>query len=137
MSILQILILHMSTPHISILHISTLHISIFLFFSSSIAPLVSDHQTLTRDNTSLTQRQNRDISEPHLRTESSEPVVNFDIINERTKESPRVHVPITLCLVILTSYICGGGVLFSLWEQWNFLDGKNSHFLPPIPTQSV
>lgn len=79
-------------------------------------------QTLVRDNT-LTQRQNRDLLEPHLRMESSEPAINFDVINER-KESPRVHVPITLCLLILTSYICGGGALFSIWEGWNYLDGS-------------
>lgn len=75
---------------------------------------------LNRDNTNLFQRQsNRDLSD----MDSSEPVFNFDVINERSKESARVHVPITLCLVILTSYVCGGGVLFSLWEGWNFLDG--------------
>ncbi|CAG2104187.1 unnamed protein product [Medioppia subpectinata] len=61
-----------------------------------------------------------DSSQEKLFTESA---FNFNVINERTKESSRVHVPITLCLVLLTSYVCGGGVLFSLWEGWNFLDG--------------
>ena len=88
--------------------------------SSSLGPLGGD-QALNRDNPNLFQRQsNRDFPE----MDSSEPVFNFDIINEtRTKESARVHVPITLCLIILTSYVCGGGALFSIWEGWNFLDG--------------
>uniref|UniRef100_T1ITT6 Potassium channel domain-containing protein n=1 Tax=Strigamia maritima TaxID=126957 RepID=T1ITT6_STRMM len=34
-----------------------------------------------------------------------------------------VTVPITLCLLILVLYICGGGWLFSEWEEWYFLDG--------------
>ncbi|CAG2163016.1 unnamed protein product [Oppiella nova] len=78
-------------------------------------------QTLTRDNASLFQRQSNrgDLSDGAI-TESA---FNFNVVNERTKESTRVHVPITLCLVLLTSYVCGGGVLFSLWEGWNFLDG--------------
>lgn len=36
----------------------------------------------------------------------------------------RVHVPITLCLMILASYVCGGGALFAIWEDWNYLDGS-------------
>ena len=44
-------------------------------------------------------------------------------VNSKTKEDP-VHVPITLCLLILASYVCGGGALFSIWEKWNYLDGS-------------
>ncbi|OTF70807.1 hypothetical protein BLA29_008259 [Euroglyphus maynei] len=40
------------------------------------------------------------------------------------RENNRVHVPITLCLLILTGYVCGGGLLFSIWENWNYLDGS-------------
>ncbi|XP_076344207.1 TWiK family of potassium channels protein 7-like [Tachypleus tridentatus] len=36
---------------------------------------------------------------------------------------PRANVPITLCLALITGYICGGAFLFSLWEGWNYLDG--------------
>ncbi|KAJ6216810.1 hypothetical protein RDWZM_007967 [Blomia tropicalis] len=48
--------------------------------------------------------------------------LSFELSN-KSKET-RVHVPITLCLLILTSYVCGGGALFSLWENWNYLDGS-------------
>ncbi|GFR29779.1 hypothetical protein TNCT_423161, partial [Trichonephila clavata] len=44
------------------------------------------------------------------------------VSNYRTK--PRVTVPITLCLVIIAGYICGGAALFSVWEGWDYLDGS-------------
>ncbi|CAM1320978.1 KCNK18 (predicted) [Pycnogonum litorale] len=37
---------------------------------------------------------------------------------------PRESVPITLCLVILVTYISAGAALFSLWEGWDYLDGS-------------
>nr|XP_037268536.1 potassium channel subfamily K member 18-like [Rhipicephalus microplus] len=40
------------------------------------------------------------------------------------EERPRVTVPILLCMTIIGSYICGGAVLFSVWEDWNYLDGS-------------
>lgn len=69
------------------------------------------------------------IIDPNLQMESSNLVHHsspeFNIINEKTmKEQVRVHVPITLCIAILASYVCGGGILFSLWEGWDYLDGS-------------
>ncbi|KAH7960043.1 hypothetical protein HPB49_016626 [Dermacentor silvarum] len=40
------------------------------------------------------------------------------------EERPRVTVPILLCMTIIGGYICGGAVLFSVWEEWNYLDGS-------------
>ncbi|KAM7315335.1 TWiK family of potassium channels protein 7 [Ixodes scapularis] len=40
------------------------------------------------------------------------------------EERPRVTVPILLCMTIISGYICGGAVLFSIWEDWNYLDGS-------------
>jgi hypothetical protein len=40
-----------------------------------------------------------------------------------------VTVPVTLCLAIMVSYVCGGAVLFSKWEQWDFLDGSYFCFI--------
>ncbi|KAG8197367.1 hypothetical protein JTE90_013493 [Oedothorax gibbosus] len=51
------------------------------------------------------------------------PEMSSEVGGGSTKSS-RVSVPITLCMVILVSYISGGAVLFSLWEGWNFLDGS-------------
>ncbi|XP_067125210.1 TWiK family of potassium channels protein 7-like [Centruroides vittatus] len=36
----------------------------------------------------------------------------------------KVSVPIYLCVVIITCYICGGAGIFSIWEGWNYLDGS-------------
>ncbi|XP_064460217.1 potassium channel subfamily K member 18-like isoform X2 [Ornithodoros turicata] len=47
-----------------------------------------------------------------------------DFLDDTEYERPRVTVPITLCMAIITGYICGGAVLFSIWEDWNYLDGS-------------
>lgn len=36
----------------------------------------------------------------------------------------KVHVPITLCLLILSAYVTGGGWVFSNWENWSRIEGK-------------
>ncbi len=40
-----------------------------------------------------------------------------------------VTVPITLCLLVMVCYVCGGAVLFSEWEGWGFLDGSYFCFI--------
>ncbi|KAF6036553.1 KCNK18 [Bugula neritina] len=34
-----------------------------------------------------------------------------------------VTVPVYLCLVVMAAYIVGGALLFSLWDQWEFIEG--------------
>ncbi|XP_076363165.1 TWiK family of potassium channels protein 7-like [Tachypleus tridentatus] len=46
-----------------------------------------------------------------------------DLSEEGDYGKSRANVPITLCLALITGYICGGAFLFSLWEGWNYLDG--------------
>ncbi|XP_013776127.1 TWiK family of potassium channels protein 18-like, partial [Limulus polyphemus] len=46
-----------------------------------------------------------------------------DLSEEEDYGKPRANVPITLCLTLITGYICGGAFLFSIWEGWNYLDG--------------
>lgn len=41
----------------------------------------------------------------------------------RAREEERIAVPIPLCVLIMVAYISGGAVLFSLWEDWGFLEG--------------
>ncbi|XP_022246034.1 uncharacterized protein LOC106462919, partial [Limulus polyphemus] len=40
------------------------------------------------------------------------------------KEEEEVSVPIWLCSAIVIGYICGGAFLFTIWEDWNFLDSS-------------
>ncbi|XP_013787082.1 TWiK family of potassium channels protein 18-like [Limulus polyphemus] len=57
-------------------------------------------------------------------------VVDLDLVQEDEKESvsegsdgeEEVTVPIWLCSTVVIGYICGGAVLFTIWENWNFLD---------------
>ncbi|XP_013774442.1 TWiK family of potassium channels protein 18-like [Limulus polyphemus] len=46
---------------------------------------------------------------------------NKNIVEER--------VPIYLVLLLVTGYICGGAILFSLWENWSFLNGAYFCFI--------
>lgn len=39
------------------------------------------------------------------------------------------RVPMYMVLMLVTGYICGGAVLFSLWENWSFLDGAYFCFI--------
>ncbi|XP_015917727.1 potassium channel subfamily K member 18 [Parasteatoda tepidariorum] len=39
-------------------------------------------------------------------------------------EDEEVTVPVWLCFALVLSYICGGAVLFTFWEKWNFLDSS-------------
>lgn len=42
----------------------------------------------------------------------------------------KVHVPISLCLMILVAYVSGGGFLFSIWEEdWGYLEGSYFCFI--------
>lgn len=75
------------------------------------------------DDTDRSGRLDRNFSDSMMAMETTDfAATDVDMFDER-KEPNRVHVPITLCLIILTSYISGGGVLFSLWEGWDYLDG--------------
>ncbi|KAG8196592.1 hypothetical protein JTE90_014153 [Oedothorax gibbosus] len=62
--------------------------------------------------------------EDEVRIENMGLDLDLDMDYSSSGDKPRVAVPITLCLMILVSYISGGAVLFSLWEGWGFLDGS-------------
>ncbi|XP_076363166.1 TWiK family of potassium channels protein 7-like [Tachypleus tridentatus] len=53
-----------------------------------------------------------------------EAIPNNEIHDDSNIQKPVVTVPITLCLLVLVSYISGGAIVFSLWEGWGFLDGS-------------
>ncbi len=48
---------------------------------------------------------------------------------ERRESLSQITVPISLCLCVMVSYICGGAVLFGEWEGWSFLDGAYFCFI--------
>ena len=41
----------------------------------------------------------------------------------------KVTVPVTICLVIIGGYIFAGAVLFTLWEDWDYLTGSYFCFI--------
>ncbi|XP_076363491.1 potassium channel subfamily K member 18-like [Tachypleus tridentatus] len=44
-------------------------------------------------------------------------------------DEEEVSVPIWLCSAIVIGYICGGAFLFTIWEDWNFLDSSYFCFI--------
>lgn len=44
--------------------------------------------------------------------------------SDENYDPQHVTVPLTLCLAIMVGYIWGGAILFSVWEDWNILDGS-------------
>ena len=51
----------------------------------------------------------------------------FDYDDE--DEDGKVTVPISICLIIIAGYIFGGSVLFTLWEEWDYLTGSYFCFI--------
>ncbi|XP_013791873.1 TWiK family of potassium channels protein 7-like [Limulus polyphemus] len=49
--------------------------------------------------------------------------------SEESDEEEEVSVPIWLCSAIVIGYICGGAFLFTIWEDWNFLDSSYFCFI--------
>ncbi|XP_076345616.1 potassium channel subfamily K member 18-like [Tachypleus tridentatus] len=63
-----------------------------------------------------------------------ENTVDLDLIeeesgSENSDEGEEVTVPIWLCSAVVIGYICGGAVLFTIWEGWNFLDSSYFCFI--------
>ncbi|XP_022236050.1 uncharacterized protein LOC106476486, partial [Limulus polyphemus] len=49
--------------------------------------------------------------------------------SEDSDDGEEVTVPIWLCSAVVIGYICGGAVLFTIWEGWNFLDSSYFCFI--------
>lgn len=53
-----------------------------------------------------------------------------DIVIQGEEKSPEViHVPTSLCIVLMTSYILLGTLLFSIWEGWDAITGTYFSFI--------
>lgn len=67
-------------------------------------------------------RQPNRIQEPFLPLNDD---VSFDgasTVSSEKDEEEQASVPIMLCISIVVSYICGGAILFSYWEGWDYSD---------------
>ena len=49
--------------------------------------------------------------------------------SEDDLDTKKVTVPVTICLVIIAGYIFAGAVLFTLWEDWDYLTGSYFCFI--------
>ena len=48
---------------------------------------------------------------------------------EEEEQTEKVTVPISICLIIIATYIFAGSVLFTLWEEWDYLTGSYFCFI--------
>ena len=55
--------------------------------------------------------------------DDEDPEDDDDMEGETAEPLSRVSVPISLSIIVMISYICGGAILFGEWEKWPFLDG--------------
>jgi len=53
----------------------------------------------------------------------------FDYEETDDRDGGKVTVPITICLIIIAGYIFAGAVLFTLWEDWDYLTGSYFCFI--------
>ena len=73
-------------------------------------PNMDSESNIMRSNSRLTSSSKKNILHSHSRS--------------------RVHVPVTVCLIIMSSYIILGGLMFSRWNaRWTLLDGSFFSFI--------
>ncbi|GLV36770.1 sandman [Carabus blaptoides fortunei] len=67
-------------------------------------------------------------SEEDGEDDESDAITNVSY-EEEEYDPQTVTVPVTICLTIMVGYICGGALLFSKYEGWNYLDGSYFCFI--------
>ncbi|XP_022250945.1 potassium channel subfamily K member 18-like, partial [Limulus polyphemus] len=82
-------------------------------------PILRSHYTSFANNV-LIHAQNR---------QSPADVVTLERTIRGDRHSIEDRVPICLVLLLVTGYICGGAIIFSLWEDWSFLNGAYFCFI--------
>ena len=74
-------------------------------------------------------RLGRSLTDPNFAANGSDSD-EFDDILDKASKKVEVHVPISLSLFLLITYVTGGGMLFSIWEsEWGLLEGSYFCFI--------
>ena len=68
------------------------------------------------------QQLQQDSLGPQYTIQLAVPESSISVKKEKTRLES-VRVPISLCLLVMLSYIMGGALLFTFWEEWTFLEG--------------
>lgn len=69
------------------------------------------------------------LEKSDLMVPEATPVVIERVYRDSIGQSDDQRVPMYMVLLLVTGYICGGAVLFSLWEKWTFLNGAYFCFI--------
>ncbi|XP_060533772.1 TWiK family of potassium channels protein 7 [Cylas formicarius] len=91
-------------------------------------------QQMSEDYDSEADSSSTKSSAENLQLEGMEPrgsVVSegFTVYTEESYDVQTVTVPVTICIMIVVGYICGGAILFCKWESWSFLDASYFCFI--------
>ncbi|XP_065350456.1 potassium channel subfamily K member 1 [Cloeon dipterum] len=84
-----------------------------------------------RDSRSVSPENSVAVQVPEIIDETDEQYEESHIestLGDSVKDDT-ITVPVTLCLAIMVGYVCGGAILFSKWEDWDFLDGSYFCFI--------
>ena len=63
------------------------------------------------------------VQPPAANLEQPAPTNVVEFVDNLSVDYRKVTIPISVTLSLLSSYLILGAVLFSEWENWNFLDG--------------
>ncbi|CAF0734154.1 unnamed protein product [Didymodactylos carnosus] len=64
-----------------------------------------------------------DLQQPGTTVTTSSPQNVVEIVDSLSVDYRKVTIPISITLSLLSSYLILGALLFSKWENWEFLDG--------------
>ncbi|CAG9562077.1 unnamed protein product [Danaus chrysippus] len=67
--------------------------------------------------------------EHHKTKNCSVPSSSSKTVNHQNPNLEHCHIPIGIVLFLLLGYICVGAIIFSVWEDWSFLDAAYFCFI--------
>jgi hypothetical protein len=88
----------------------------------SVDPLMADYAKILADPSAL-------LAEEGVGVDVMGGEELFEYEQHATEESDHISVPISVCMLVMASYIFGGAILFSEWEGWDYLQGSYFCFI--------
>lgn len=88
----------------------------------NVDPLMADYAKILADPSAL-------LAEEGIGVDVMAGEELFEYEQHTTEESDHISVPISVCMLVMASYIFGGAILFSEWEGWDYLQGSYFCFI--------
>jgi len=89
-----------------------------------------DPEFLARKSSTYELRSRVGENDEDLDVVYTDTIETIDFAQESSNgEDTKVTVPISVCLIIIAAYIFGGSVLFTVWEDWDYITGSYFCFI--------